>query len=231
MRVVRGWRPTDHYTQVPNCILDDHRLQLQDVGLFTWLMRHEQGWDTTVERIAEGRPDGYHKVNQSLKRLEEAGLVERRRYRGDDGTMRVDLWINDPQPPAKIIGGPPAKIEGRENCNPRKPRDIRRTTSKEEQSLQERLNVVTDPEPQGQTIADRARVVLNAIFEARRRAGEPVPANWPAAFGVVKQLLNAGWSDSDVTGAGLRARTISVGWMEGELRNPTVAKSAPSEFI
>lgn len=74
------------------------------------------------------------------------------------------------------------------------------------------------PAPSQPSLEERARAILRAVHDGRRARGEPGVANWPAATGVVRKLLVAGWADERVQAACLEVPTISVGWLEGQLR-------------
>lgn len=93
-RIVRGPRSQDRYTSVPNETIRDPRLTWEALGLHSWLLSHDEGWETSERRIAAVRGTGRTKVRSMLKPLEEHGYLERKtQSRGDGGRFGDGDWI------------------------------------------------------------------------------------------------------------------------------------------
>lgn len=79
MRVERGDLPQDNFTIIANAAIDAAEVSLKALGLYVWLASRPPQWATTVERIAQVRPDTEYAIGKCLNELVTAGLVARRR--------------------------------------------------------------------------------------------------------------------------------------------------------
>lgn len=68
------------------------------------------------------------------------------------------------------------------------------------------------------TVNQRAKRLLDKVYERLRERGQPEPANYHQARTAVAKVLAAGWSDDDVGRACMAAPTITVGTLEFQLR-------------
>jgi hypothetical protein len=85
------------YTRIPNTWMRDPRLSRRSRGLLAELMTHRVGWEITIESLAAGGPEGKDAIRTSLKELEAAGYLIRRRERAEDGTLRGTQYeLSDP---------------------------------------------------------------------------------------------------------------------------------------
>lgn len=68
------------------------------------------------------------------------------------------------------------------------------------------------------TVNQRAKRLLDKVYERLRERGQPEPANYHQARTAVAKVLAAGWADDDVGRACMAAPTITVGTLEFQLR-------------
>lgn len=81
-------RPKDHehpYAQIANDILDDGELSFKAKGLLSYLLARSDDWEVYQSQLASLGPDGRSAVRSGIKELREAGFLERRVVRDDDG--------------------------------------------------------------------------------------------------------------------------------------------------
>lgn len=93
--IVRGPRPTSHFTQVRNDVARDHRLSYKARGLLVTMLSYPDYWRFRTEDLVKGSPDGRHAVSSGLKELEEVGYLKRRKTRLPDGTFSSRLIVFD----------------------------------------------------------------------------------------------------------------------------------------
>lgn len=82
------------YTVVSNKALSDPNLSLRDIGLLMFLLSMPNDWQfTEVGLTTTFKRDGRTSVRSGLKALEDAGYLERRQERGNQGRMGGAVWI------------------------------------------------------------------------------------------------------------------------------------------
>lgn len=85
MRIRRS-KPTG-WVRIPNETARDKRLSWRAKGLLLELLSHEDGWETTVEKLVTqakregGSAEGRDAMLKAMKELKEAGYVAYRKYR------------------------------------------------------------------------------------------------------------------------------------------------------
>ena len=70
--------------------LDDEKLSFKAKGLLTYLLSKPDNWHCYREHLAKVGPDGLTAVRSGLKELRDAGYLEKRPIRGDDG--KIEEW-------------------------------------------------------------------------------------------------------------------------------------------
>lgn len=66
-------------------------LHFEDLGVITWLLSHKPGLRITESFIVGGSPAGRDKVRAILRRLSEAGVIQRFQVRDEQGKMRQSV--------------------------------------------------------------------------------------------------------------------------------------------
>lgn len=83
----------EQYTTIPQGILRDERLSLKDIGLLVCMLSLPDNWKFSENGLdAIFKNDGQASIRTGLKKLEEAGYLQRLRKRGGDGRMEAVLW-------------------------------------------------------------------------------------------------------------------------------------------
>lgn len=83
----------EQYTTIPQGILRDERLSLKDVGLLVCMLALPDNWHFSENGLeAIFKNDGQASIRTGLKRLEDAGYLQRVRKRGEDGRMASVVW-------------------------------------------------------------------------------------------------------------------------------------------
>ena len=83
----------------------EHGLSLKSIGLYVRIvaLAHLKDWEFSVEGIASISKESYSAVNTGIKELEETGLLERSRPRGDDGKLGGAFWTIRSKPIPKPV--------------------------------------------------------------------------------------------------------------------------------
>jgi len=82
-------RPKNHenpFTRISNDVLRDPDLSYKAKGLLAYILSQVDDWEVYQEQLAEVGPDGTTAVRSVLQELRDAGYLERKEKRGDDGT-------------------------------------------------------------------------------------------------------------------------------------------------
>lgn len=83
----------EQYTTIPQGILRDERLSLKDIGLLVCMLSLPDNWKFSENGLeAIFKNDGQASIRTGLKKLEEAGYLQRLRKRGEDGRMEAVIW-------------------------------------------------------------------------------------------------------------------------------------------
>ena len=83
----------EQYTTVPQDLLRDERLSLKDIGLLVCMLSLPDNWKFSENGLeAIFKNDGQASIRTGLKKLEEAGYLQRLRKRGEDGRMEAVIW-------------------------------------------------------------------------------------------------------------------------------------------
>lgn len=77
MSIRRGPSPADHFAQIANSALRDERLSWKSRGLLAYLLSHNEGWETSVDRLVKAGPDGRDAVRSGLAELTALGYLTR----------------------------------------------------------------------------------------------------------------------------------------------------------
>lgn len=104
-RIGRGPMGGDQYTQVHNGVFRDSELRGLDMGVFGHLSTHAEGWETSVEKIAEHMKDGVSAIKASLKRLEARHYLVRGQDQNPDGTFgKAWIFVTDTRAQLEALG-------------------------------------------------------------------------------------------------------------------------------
>lgn len=133
--IVRGPRPTERFTILNNCVIDDHRLSFRALGVLTFILSKPDHWRTDAATLArQGKSDrgdgdqfrgreGREALRAVFAELELCGYIERRSYRTPAGRFVTDTYVYD----TPRDGLPGYKQAGR--TGPQKPDTVNRTRS------------------------------------------------------------------------------------------------------
>lgn len=87
--IIRAPRPEVGYTVIRNEVLRDNRLSYRDRGLLAYMLSHTDNWRFSVETLSAQGVDGKQALYASMKSLEEAGYLTRKRVH-DKETGKFD---------------------------------------------------------------------------------------------------------------------------------------------
>lgn len=91
----------EQYTTIPQGILRDERLALKDVGLLVSMLALPDNWKFSENGLeAIFKNDGQASIRTGLKRLEDAGYLQRLRTRGEGGKLGAVEWYLYDEPVA-----------------------------------------------------------------------------------------------------------------------------------
>lgn len=84
MSTLRNNLPKNNFTIVENQIADGYggRIGLKAAGMYLHLCSKPDGWTFSAKRMAKIWKDGECSIKNTLKELESAGLLARKRVRG-----------------------------------------------------------------------------------------------------------------------------------------------------
>ena len=88
-----------NFTALPNSLLQDKRLHLNDVGLLCFMLSLPSDWKFSERGLAAILPyDGVAAIGKSLQRIEAAGYLKRKQDRGKDGKLLPVVWYVSDEP-------------------------------------------------------------------------------------------------------------------------------------
>lgn len=93
--IVRGPRPTESFTVIPNAVLNDHRLTWKARGILIWLLSKPDHWRTNSAAIAREAPDGLHAVRSALTELRALGYLHTTRTQDPAGRWTTTSTVYD----------------------------------------------------------------------------------------------------------------------------------------
>lgn len=93
--IVRGRRPTDTYTVVPNQILTNTKLSWRARGILAFILSKPDGWRTSAAHLAQQGPDGLYAIRTALTELEAAGHLERIRTQDRQGRWTTHTVVHE----------------------------------------------------------------------------------------------------------------------------------------
>ena len=93
---------TQNYTIMSNHHLRNKALSLKAKGLLSLMLSLPEDWDYTTRGLASICKEGVDSVCATVRELEAAGYIIRRRIRDKNGQMRGMEYtvLEQPQPPA-----------------------------------------------------------------------------------------------------------------------------------
>lgn len=86
---------TAGYTVTPNEIINNKKLSLKAVGLWTYINSKPDGWNFSARGIASQVNDGERAVGSGLRELEAEGFLERIKVQNEDGFSGADYYLYD----------------------------------------------------------------------------------------------------------------------------------------
>jgi len=103
MPLKRGHHQFDgQFTQIPNAWIRDTRLSFKARGLLGLIMSHQEGWELTVDVLAQVNIEGKDAIRSAINELESYGYLTRRQR--NNGRFGESLWITQ-DPVDKPVDG------------------------------------------------------------------------------------------------------------------------------
>lgn len=109
MSIKRAPRPKTHYTVIANAVLRDENLSFRARGVLACILSRPDNWKTTSESLARESKEGRAAILTTLKELESAGYLIRRKYQNEKGH-----WIWE----SNVYDTPQTNVENPEFGNP-----------------------------------------------------------------------------------------------------------------
>lgn len=93
MSILRN-RTQESFTIVNQTITKDKELGITERGLLITILSLPDNWEFTIAGLQQILPDGKEKISNSLKKLEEAGYIERRQTKvnGKYGSNEIEVY-------------------------------------------------------------------------------------------------------------------------------------------
>ena len=108
--IVRSKR-TESFTIIGNAVLADDRISFRAKGVLVYLLGKPDNWQISERHLATLGHEGVTAVRASLKELEEAGYIRRRRRQADNGRFEWESVVYDEPQPMPTIEDQPAADE------------------------------------------------------------------------------------------------------------------------
>lgn len=199
----RGPLAADNFTIVSNAIIRDARLSLKARGLGIWLLSHTDGWRLSIRSISTQVGTGVEAVQSALQELEREGYLIREQQTGEHGKFAgVEYRISDVSAGEPVSGKPVHGSSGGGETSTHKKTNSKKTDLEEDNPAASASGALFEvpeqgrkeaAEPKPPTLNQRANALAGQHYERLGKMG-----NVPAFAKIIKQALNAGWSDRAV---------------------------------
>lgn len=206
------------FAQVPEWIVYSSASD-KAVRVYAALDRHE---NDGTGRAFPGRAALAGKLGCSVRTIDRAveelvdigAVVVENHYRKDGSQSSNSYWLWPRHPDENGTGGRPnGEAPPRQKCTPPSP-EVAPLIGNETQRDDSQGN-----ESQLEGISPATVDVAKSVTDDFWQASDPKPMTpWVGIRAVVRKALAAGWSESDIRAALPRCRTISLGWLEAEMR-------------
>lgn len=217
---------TDYrFAPIPEDLLYDTALTPLAVRIYGALMRH--GLDPSScypshARLGQLVGVSERSVQRPVKDLEAAGWISKVRRKNDRGERMTDAYHVYTQP--RTTARPTApELPLDHRAEPAETHRAETSDKREPVTPNESNNT---PAPNG--AKQQADALTRDIWDAKKARGEPTPASFVGARGVIEKLLTAGWPAPKVVAAAMKAPTISIAAMEFQLNGRTTNRQARS---
>lgn len=123
MKITRAPRK-GNFTIIPNATLRDRELSFRSRGLLAYLLTHDDGWSTSVERMRHEGKEGRDAISTALNELIEARYLVRRCRRAANGRFHWEHFVFDEAQPEDsvdqeiVLPDPDAAANPREDTKP-----------------------------------------------------------------------------------------------------------------
>ena len=89
-------KKTRDFTIMSNHHLRDKKLSLKAKGLLSLILSLPEDWDYTLKGLSYICKEGVDAVRMAVKELEDAGYIERRRFRNEKGQLKsIEYFIHE----------------------------------------------------------------------------------------------------------------------------------------
>ena len=100
---------TKGYTVMSNHHLRNQALSLKAKGLLSQMLSLPEGWDYTLQGLAQINKENIDAIREAVRELERAGYIERSRERDERGCLRGTVYTIYEQPHAGPTSEEPAQ--------------------------------------------------------------------------------------------------------------------------
>jgi DNA-binding transcriptional ArsR family regulator len=184
--IVRAPRPEANFVMVRNAVARDERLSFRARGVLVAILSRPDDWSISAENLAREGSESVGVIYKTLKELEEAGYVKRRRVRNELGQVRTETLVFDEPTSEKPSDGEPKNGKT----------DSRFLASDTKTELQKQ-NTNTEHKVSRSPNSEQARGISQAWWEKQDRP----TGKFIALQKIVERTLDAGWEPQVVSQA------------------------------
>jgi hypothetical protein len=184
--IIRAARPEANFVMVRNAVARDERLSFRARGVLVAILSRPDDWSISAENLAREGSESVGVIYKTLKELEEAGYVKRRRVRNGLGQVRTETLVFDEPTSEKPSDGEPKNGKT----------DSRFLASDTKTELQKQ-NTNTEHKVTRSPNSEQARGISQAWWEKQDRP----TGKFIALVKIVERTLDAGWEPQIVSQA------------------------------
>lgn len=138
------------FTQVSNKVLNDKKLSFREKGIYAYLYSKPNGWEFSGDRMAEQTKEGRKAIYASLKALEKAGYISRKRLKTGkmQYTLMTKMGNRQSKTPMPQKGSSPTAQNGHQPYCPKRQSAKRGSTSNKDSNSNKELYADKSPHKQ-----------------------------------------------------------------------------------
>jgi len=91
------------FTMVANSVINDKRLSLKAIGLFSYMYSKPEKWNFTLKSMASQMKDGADSIRSAILELKECGYLDYEKHNNGSGTYNI---YYEPKPENPNLGNP-----------------------------------------------------------------------------------------------------------------------------
>lgn len=176
--IIRAARPEANFVMVRNAVARDERLSFRARGLLVAILSRPDNWSISAENLAREGSESVGVIYKTLKELQDAGYVQRRRVRNELGQVRTETLVFDEPTSEKPSDGKPSngKTDNRFLASDTKT-DLEKQVTKTDNKVSRSPN------------SEQAREIARQWWERQDRP----TGKFVALQKIVERTLDAGW--------------------------------------